>query len=82
MCSGGTLIVIFDWQLILQIIPYQFQIADEPSIKALAEKLTEKKIDHKLWIEQPENIPTCLVTKPYPKGEVQSLFRGLKLYKG
>lgn len=22
---------------------------------------------HKLWIEQPENYPTCLAVKPYPK---------------
>lgn len=58
------------------------KIADEPAIRALAEKLVEKKIDHKLWTEQPENIPTCLVTKPYPKAEVQSLFRHLKLCKG
>ena len=24
-------------------------------------------IRHKLWIEQPENYPTCLALKPYPK---------------
>jgi hypothetical protein len=22
---------------------------------------------HKLWVEQPENFPTCLALKPYPK---------------
>lgn len=59
-----------------------FKVTDEPAIQALSQTLTEKKIDHKLWIEQPENIPTCLVMKPYPKSEVQSVLRHLKLYKG
>uniref|UniRef100_A0A1A9W469 Uncharacterized protein n=1 Tax=Glossina brevipalpis TaxID=37001 RepID=A0A1A9W469_9MUSC len=27
----------------------------------------ENDIKHKLWIEQPENIPTCLAIKPYVK---------------
>ncbi|KAI9559923.1 hypothetical protein GHT06_013930 [Daphnia sinensis] len=58
------------------------EIADETAIKELAEKLKEKMVDHKLWTEQPENIPTCLVTKPYPKAEIQSYFRHLKLCKG
>jgi len=58
------------------------EIPDEFAIKDLDEKLSLLNIDHKLWTEQPENIPTCLVTKPYPKSEVQSHFRKLKLYKG
>ena len=24
-----------------------------------------KKVDYKLWIEQPENYPTCLALRPY-----------------
>jgi len=58
------------------------EIADESAIRELDAKLSSLNIDHKLWIEQPENIPTCLVTKPYPKSEVQTHFRHLKLYKG
>ena len=61
---------------------FSFQIPDEKSIVELAEKLKAAGIDHKLWIEQPENIPTCIVSKPYPKSEVKSHFQGLKLYKG
>ena len=33
----------------------------------ISDKLKEAGIDHKLWIEQPENFPTCLAVKPYPK---------------
>lgn len=47
----------------------------------LAEKLKADNIDHKLWIEQPENFPTCLVTKPYPKENIQKYFKKLKLFK-
>jgi len=55
---------------------------DETALKTLADKLTEAAVDHKLWIEQPENYPTCLAVKPYPKSEVQKHFKKFKLYKG
>uniref|UniRef100_A0A1B0C401 peptidyl-tRNA hydrolase n=1 Tax=Glossina palpalis gambiensis TaxID=67801 RepID=A0A1B0C401_9MUSC len=45
----------------------------------LAEKLKEGDIKHKLWIEQPENIPTCLAIKPYAKENVQQYVKHLKL---
>jgi len=48
----------------------------------VSEKLKEGGIDHKLWIEQPEDFPTCLALKPYPKQEVQKYFKKFKLYKG
>ncbi|EEB15612.1 conserved hypothetical protein [Pediculus humanus corporis] len=57
------------------------EIPDEESIKTLVNQLSENGIKHKLWIEKPENIPTCLVLKPYPKEEVQSYFKKLKLFK-
>ncbi|KAJ6295262.1 hypothetical protein OIU78_023306 [Salix suchowensis] len=43
------------------------EVKGEPQILNLSEKLKAGGIAHKLWIEQPENIPTCLATKPYPK---------------
>lgn len=58
------------------------QAPDEKSMLVLREKLENDGIKHKLWIEQPENIPTCLVAKPYPKEEVQKYFKKLKLFKG
>lgn len=43
--------------------------------------LKEKGIDHKMWIEQPENEATCIVVKPYPKESVGDLFKNLKLFR-
>jgi len=60
---------------------YCVQIADENGLHQLAEVLTVNGVDHKLWIEQPENIATCLATKPYPKQEIQQHFATLKLFK-
>lgn len=54
---------------------------DEASLNALCSKLKDSDIHHKLWIEQPENIPTCLVTKPYPKDKVRMYFKEYKLLK-
>lgn len=58
------------------------QAPDEASINKLKAKLEENSIEHKLWIEQPENIPTCLAVKPYPKEEIQQYFKKFKLFKG
>ena len=44
------------------------QAPDESALHKLSAKLTENGVDHKLWIEQPENYPTCLAVKPYSKG--------------
>uniref|UniRef100_A0A069DVR4 peptidyl-tRNA hydrolase n=1 Tax=Panstrongylus megistus TaxID=65343 RepID=A0A069DVR4_9HEMI len=58
------------------------EVPDEDVLKKLAVKLEQDNIDHKLWIEQPENIATCLVLKPYPKNEVQNYFKKYKLFSG
>ncbi|XP_022996792.1 putative peptidyl-tRNA hydrolase PTRHD1 [Cucurbita maxima] len=57
------------------------EVKGETQIVNLSEKLKENSIAHKLWIEQPENIPTCLATKPYPKSVVSAFFKKLKLCK-
>jgi len=57
------------------------EVKDEGELNNLKNKLDEGSIDHKVWIEQPENFPTCLAVRPYPKNEVQKFFKGLKLYK-
>ena len=54
---------------------------DEASLKKLEEALKNDSIEHKLWTEQPENIYTCLATKPYVKEEVQKYFKKFKLLK-
>ena len=57
------------------------EVKSEEELKALDSKLMEGAVDHKMWIEQPENYPTCLAVRPYPKAQVQKYFKGLKLYK-
>ncbi|KAK1438333.1 hypothetical protein QVD17_04140 [Tagetes erecta] len=55
------------------------EVKGETQLKNLSDKLTSNNIAHKLWIEQPENYPTCLASKPYPKSVVSSFFKKLKL---
>ncbi|KAB0800237.1 hypothetical protein PPYR_05977 [Photinus pyralis] len=57
------------------------EASDESGLLNLRDILVQNQIKHKLWIEQPENIPTCLVSKPYPKEEIQKYFKKLKLFK-
>ncbi|CAK9295995.1 unnamed protein product [Gordionus sp. m RMFG-2023] len=57
------------------------QIENESLLKNLSNDLHKHNIDHKLWIEQPENIITCLATKPYSKDILRPYFNTLKLYK-
>ncbi|GFS05703.1 peptidyl-tRNA hydrolase PTRHD1 [Elysia marginata] len=57
------------------------EVTDEESLRKVADKLSSNDINHKLWIEQPENIPTCIAVKPYRKDDVKQYFKGFKLYK-
>lgn len=57
------------------------QAPSQGELEKLSQDLSANQIDHKLWIEQPENYPTCLATKPYPKQQIQSFFKKLKLFK-
>jgi len=41
--------------------------------------LKESEIKHKMWIEQPENIPTCIALKPYVKDAVHKYVKQFKL---
>ncbi|XP_065574619.1 putative peptidyl-tRNA hydrolase PTRHD1 [Artemia franciscana] len=52
---------------------------DEETLTNLSKDLTASGVQHKLWIEQPENIPVSLATRPYTKSTVQSFFKHLKL---
>nr|XP_057920395.1 putative peptidyl-tRNA hydrolase PTRHD1 [Doryrhamphus excisus] len=54
---------------------------DEAALSGLSESLTQAGVAHKLWIEQPENIPTCLALRPYAKEKVHPLLRKFKLFK-
>ncbi|XP_046517426.1 putative peptidyl-tRNA hydrolase PTRHD1 [Equus quagga] len=54
---------------------------DETTLKLLAETLQQKNIDHMLWLEQPENIATCVALRPYPKEEVNQYLKKFRLFK-
>lgn len=58
------------------------EVKGETQLVNLAAKLAEAGVDHKLWLEQPENFPTCLATRPYPKSEVAAHFKKCNLAKG
>ncbi|CAD7703632.1 unnamed protein product [Ostreobium quekettii] len=58
------------------------EVKSETQLRNLSNKLQEANVDHKLWVEQPENFATCLATRPYPKPEIQHHFKKLKLCKG
>ncbi|THU63002.1 hypothetical protein C4D60_Mb01t11120 [Musa balbisiana] len=57
------------------------EVKGETQLRNLSDKLKTGGIDHKLWVEQPEDFPTCLATRPYPKSQVGSFFKKLKLCK-
>ncbi|NXY90759.1 PTRD1 hydrolase, partial [Alcedo cyanopectus] len=54
---------------------------DEGALRALAETLEQHKVEHRLWMEQPENVATCLALRPYPKDQVHRYLKKLKLLK-
>lgn len=54
---------------------------DEAALQSLARQLTEADIRHKLWIEMPEEIATCVALKPYNKVDVQKYVKKFKLFK-
>ncbi|XP_032764976.1 putative peptidyl-tRNA hydrolase PTRHD1 [Rattus rattus] len=57
------------------------EAADETTLKELAETLQQKNVDHMLWVEQPENIATCIALRPYPKEEVSQYLKKFRLFK-
>ncbi|KAJ0817446.1 putative peptidyl-tRNA hydrolase, PTH2, peptidyl-tRNA hydrolase II domain superfamily [Helianthus annuus] len=69
---------IYIWVGMVQVT---LEVKGEVQLKNLSEKLTSNNIAHKLWIEQPENYPTCLASRPYPKSVVSPFFKKLKLCK-
>lgn len=50
-------------------------------LNEMSNKLREAEIEHHLWIENPEKVPTCIALAPMPKQEVQDYFKHLKLFR-
>lgn len=56
-------------------------VTSQSDLVKLSEDLGESEMKYKLWIEQPENIPTCLATKPYAKSMAEKFFKSFKLFR-
>lgn len=64
--------------MLLQVV---LSIGSETKLRNLSKRLTDFYIGHRVWTEQPEDIPTCLVTKPAPKSDKAEFFRKLQLFR-
>lgn len=64
------------------VVQVVLEVKGEAQLTKLAQDLEAAGVRHKLWVEQPENFPTCLATAPYRKDDVQQHFKRLKLCKG
>lgn len=53
----------------------------EDQLRGLADKLTDEGLQFHMWVEQPENIPTAVALKPYPRVVVASLLKKYQLFK-
>jgi peptidyl-tRNA hydrolase len=56
-------------------------VKDEAELRDTAALLSRHSIDHRLWVEAPEELPSCLATRPYRRSVVQPLLRHLKLFR-
>ena len=56
-------------------------VRDEEELQSTAELLRRHSIAHRLWVEAPERVPSCLATRPYQRSIVQPLLRHLKLFR-
>lgn len=56
-------------------------VSSKDELEELSSELSKADIKFKLWIEQPENIPVSLATKPYQKSNVEKFFQKFKLFK-
>jgi len=57
------------------------QIDSEEELVGLSKRLEAAGVFHKLWMEQPENVPTCIASAPRPKSELSPHFQGFKLLR-
>ena len=55
-------------------------VKSEADLDKYARRLTERGLEHRVWVEQPENIPTALAVLPYPKEELGNALKGLRLF--
>ncbi|KAG2374387.1 hypothetical protein C9374_010957 [Naegleria lovaniensis] len=54
---------------------------NEKQLLSLRDSLEKAQLRFKLWIEQPENIPTAIALKPYHRSLVAKFVKKFKLFK-
>ncbi|KAJ1849302.1 hypothetical protein LPJ73_003758 [Coemansia sp. RSA 2703] len=54
---------------------------NEASLLKMAENLKQRNIPFHLWIEQPENIPTCLATIPVMRSDLGDALKKCQLMR-
>ncbi|KAJ1983592.1 peptidyl-tRNA hydrolase domain-containing protein 1 [Dimargaris verticillata] len=54
---------------------------NQASLLKVAEGLTQSQISHYLWVEQPENLETCLATIPVPRSSVRDILKKCQLWR-
>ncbi|KAJ1680144.1 peptidyl-tRNA hydrolase domain-containing protein 1 [Spiromyces aspiralis] len=57
------------------------KVKNEAALLSISESLTNINIPHHLWVEQPENIPTCLATVPILRSELGDALKKCTLMK-
>ena len=57
------------------------KIANDNDLTSLRKTLDENGVQYHCWVEQPENIQSCLATFPSNQDEISKYFKHLKLYK-
>ena len=53
----------------------------ETQLLALADALRAAQVPHKVWLEQPENLPTAIALKTSPRSAVAPLLKKYQLFK-
>ncbi len=52
------------------------EVPNESQLRRLSSRLDEAGVQHKLWVEQPEDYPTCLATRYNSISGEKRLFGG------
>lgn len=52
----------------------------DEQLDELIANLKQSRVEHHVWLEQPENIRTCVATAPHDKALLSPLFRPFKLF--
>ncbi|KHN69899.1 hypothetical protein CWI42_040940 [Ordospora colligata] len=54
---------------------------EQSDIDGILEHFLTHNIDHTVWIEHPENITTCISTRPYNRHEIKQTVEYLKRFR-